>query len=165
MLNDAGAATHVILGHSERRHGPWERPTPRSTAKAPTPRLRLPALIPIVCIGELREDRREAGPDRGRGFRTAHRLARRALGGADGRGCPRVTSRCLGDRHRPDGLSAAGAGGFTPSFAAGWFRGSTKRPRRESSSSTGGSVQGRQCRRPACPAPNIDGAARGRARA
>jgi triosephosphate isomerase (TIM) len=53
MLNDAGC-THVILGHSERRHGLGETDEQVN--------LKLHAalgagLIPIVCIGETREER------------------------------------------------------------------------------------------------------------
>jgi triosephosphate isomerase len=56
MLNDAGC-THVILGHSERRHGLGETDA-QVNAKL---RAALGAgLIPIVCIGETRQER-EAG--------------------------------------------------------------------------------------------------------
>jgi triosephosphate isomerase len=55
MLNDAGC-THVILGHSERRHGLGETDHQVN--------LKLHAalaagLIPIVCVGETREEREE----------------------------------------------------------------------------------------------------------
>ncbi|HEV3121898.1 MAG TPA: triose-phosphate isomerase [Isosphaeraceae bacterium] len=56
MLNDAGC-THVILGHSERRHGLGE------TDNQVNQKLKAAlaaSLIPIVCIGETREER-EAG--------------------------------------------------------------------------------------------------------
>jgi triosephosphate isomerase len=53
MLVDAGC-THVILGHSERRHGMGET-NEQVNAKL---RAALAArLIPIVCIGETREER------------------------------------------------------------------------------------------------------------
>lgn len=56
MLADAGC-THVILGHSERRHGLGE------TDELVNRKLHaalVTGLIPIVCIGETREER-EAG--------------------------------------------------------------------------------------------------------
>jgi triosephosphate isomerase (TIM) len=53
MLNDAGC-THVILGHSERRHGMGETDA-QVNAKLHTA-LGV-GLIPIVCVGELREER------------------------------------------------------------------------------------------------------------
>ena len=46
----------------------WARPTPRSTPSSTPPSA--VGLIPIVCIGETREER-EAGPDRGRRRRPA----------------------------------------------------------------------------------------------
>ncbi len=56
MLNGAGC-THVILGHSERRHGLHETDA-RVNAKLHA--ALGAALIPIVCVGETREER-EAG--------------------------------------------------------------------------------------------------------
>jgi len=56
MLHDAGC-THVILGHSERRHGMGETDA-QVNAKLHTA-LGV-GLIPIVCVGETREER-EAG--------------------------------------------------------------------------------------------------------
>lgn len=53
MLNDAGC-THVILGHSERRHGMGE--TDAQVNAKLTAALEA-GLIPIVCIGETREER------------------------------------------------------------------------------------------------------------
>ncbi len=53
MLNDTGC-THVILGHSERRHGMGE------TDEQVNRKLRAAlavGLLPIVCIGETREER------------------------------------------------------------------------------------------------------------
>ena len=56
MLHDAGC-THVILGHSERRHGMGETDA-QVNAKLHT--ALAAGLIPIVCVGETREER-EAG--------------------------------------------------------------------------------------------------------
>ena len=56
MLNDVGC-THVILGHSERRHGLGE--TDAQVNRKLQAALAV-GLIPIVCIGETREER-EAG--------------------------------------------------------------------------------------------------------
>jgi len=56
MLNDAGC-THVILGHSERRHGLGETD---AQVNAKLQAALGVGLIPIVCIGETREER-EAG--------------------------------------------------------------------------------------------------------
>jgi triosephosphate isomerase len=56
MLNDAGC-THVILGHSERRHGLGETD---AQVNAKLHAALGAGLIPIVCIGETREER-EAG--------------------------------------------------------------------------------------------------------
>jgi triosephosphate isomerase len=56
MLNDAGC-THVILGHSERRHGLSETD---AQVNAKLHAALAVGLIPIVCIGETREER-EAG--------------------------------------------------------------------------------------------------------
>jgi triosephosphate isomerase (TIM) len=53
MLVDAGC-THVILGHSERRHGMGETDT-QVTAKLKA--ALAVGLIPIVCIGETKEER------------------------------------------------------------------------------------------------------------
>ncbi|MFO0951344.1 MAG: triose-phosphate isomerase [Isosphaeraceae bacterium] len=56
MLNDAGC-THVILGHSERRHGMGETDAQVNTKLHSALGV---GLIPIVCVGETR-DEREAG--------------------------------------------------------------------------------------------------------
>ncbi|MFO0908417.1 MAG: triose-phosphate isomerase [Isosphaeraceae bacterium] len=56
MLNDAGC-THVILGHSERRHGMGETDAQVNAKLLAALEI---GLIPIVCIGETR-DEREAG--------------------------------------------------------------------------------------------------------
>ncbi len=56
MLNDAGC-THVILGHSERRHGMGETD---AQVNAKLHAALEVGLIPIVCIGET-EQEREAG--------------------------------------------------------------------------------------------------------
>lgn len=56
MLNDAGC-THAILGHSERRHGMGETD---AQVNAKLLAALEGKLIPIVCIGETREER-EAG--------------------------------------------------------------------------------------------------------
>ncbi|GAC1470461.1 MAG: triose-phosphate isomerase [Isosphaeraceae bacterium] len=53
MLNDAGC-THVILGHSERRHGMGET---NAQVNAKLRSALAAGLIPIVCIGETREER------------------------------------------------------------------------------------------------------------
>ena len=53
MLNDAGC-THVILGHSERRHGLGE--TDEQVNRKLHAALAV-GLLPIVCIGETREER------------------------------------------------------------------------------------------------------------
>ena len=106
MLVDAGC-THVILGHSERRHGMGETDA-QVNAQAP------------------RRPRRRADPDRlhrrdpGGAARPSRprtsslgqldRLARRAHARADGR--RRAGLRAgLGDRHRPDRHARAGPGG------------------------------------------------------
>lgn len=56
MLHDAGC-THVILGHSERRHGMGETD---AQVNAKLHAALGVGLIPIVCVGETREER-EAG--------------------------------------------------------------------------------------------------------
>lgn len=56
MLNDAGC-THVILGHSERRHGLHETD---AQVNAKLHAAIAVGLIPVVCMGETR-DEREAG--------------------------------------------------------------------------------------------------------
>src|SRR5262249_42781598 len=56
MLKDAGC-THVILGHSERRHGLGETD---AQVNQKLQAALAAQLIPIVCIGETREER-EAG--------------------------------------------------------------------------------------------------------
>ncbi len=53
MLNDAGC-THVILGHSERRHGLGETD---AQVNAKLHSALAVGLIPIVCIGETRQER------------------------------------------------------------------------------------------------------------
>jgi triosephosphate isomerase (TIM) len=53
MLVDIGC-THVILGHSERRHGMGETDT---TVNAKLRAALTIGLIPIVCIGETKEER------------------------------------------------------------------------------------------------------------
>ncbi|MEE2524913.1 triose-phosphate isomerase [Hyphobacterium sp. HN65] len=54
MLKDAGA-THVIVGHSERRSDHGERSeTVRQKAEA----AQSAGLVPIICVGEQEEDRR-----------------------------------------------------------------------------------------------------------
>ena len=53
MLNDAGC-THVILGHSERRHGLGETDAQVNKKLVAAQQAQL---IPIVCIGETREQR------------------------------------------------------------------------------------------------------------
>jgi triosephosphate isomerase len=56
MLNDVGC-THVILGHSERRHGMGETDA-QVNAKLHT--ALAAQLIPIVCIGETEQERNAA---------------------------------------------------------------------------------------------------------
>src|SRR4051794_21431961 len=53
MLNDAGC-THVILGHSERRHGLGETD---AQVNAKLHAALAAQLIPIVCIGETEQER------------------------------------------------------------------------------------------------------------
>src|SRR6476660_1329837 len=53
MLNDAGC-THVILGHSERRHGLGETD---AQVNAKLHAALAVGLIPIVCIGETQQER------------------------------------------------------------------------------------------------------------
>jgi triosephosphate isomerase len=53
MLNDAGC-THVILGHSERRHGMGETD---AQVNAKLHSALAAQLIPIVCIGETEQER------------------------------------------------------------------------------------------------------------
>ena len=53
MLNDAGC-THVILGHSERRHGMGETD---AQVNAKLHAALSVGLIPIVCIGETQQER------------------------------------------------------------------------------------------------------------
>ena len=59
MLGDVGCS-HVILGHSERRHGCHE--TPEIVGRKVRAALAV-GLVPIVCVGELL-DEREAGRTR-----------------------------------------------------------------------------------------------------
>jgi triosephosphate isomerase len=56
MLNDAGC-THVILGHSERRHGLGETD---AQVNAKLHAALGVGLIPIVCVGETRQERESA---------------------------------------------------------------------------------------------------------
>jgi triosephosphate isomerase len=56
MLVDSGC-THVILGHSERRHGMGETD---SQVNAKLAAALAAGLIPIVCIGETKEERQGA---------------------------------------------------------------------------------------------------------
>jgi len=84
MLNDAGC-THVILGHSERRHGMGETD---AQVNAKLHAALAVGLIPIVCIGETLQERE--APDRGRGRGPADRLLGGGLGRADGRRGPGV---------------------------------------------------------------------------
>ncbi|MCA1684751.1 MAG: triose-phosphate isomerase, partial [Planctomycetia bacterium] len=53
MLNDAGC-THVILGHSERRHGLGETD---AQVNAKLHSALEAGLIPIVCVGETQQER------------------------------------------------------------------------------------------------------------
>jgi triosephosphate isomerase (TIM) len=53
MLVDAGC-THVILGHSERRHGPGETDAQVNAKLRAAQTVRL---IPIVCLGETKDQR------------------------------------------------------------------------------------------------------------
>src|SRR4051794_32136357 len=53
MLNDAGC-THVILGHSERRHGMGETD---AQVNAKLHAALAAQLIPIVCVGETGQER------------------------------------------------------------------------------------------------------------
>jgi len=59
MLNDAGC-THVILGHSERRHGLGETDAQVNAKLHAALRV---GLIPIVCIGETIEERQAGQTD------------------------------------------------------------------------------------------------------
>ena len=132
MLNDAGC-THVILGHSERRHGMGETD---AQVNAKLHAALAAQLIPIVCIGET-EQEREADQTEDVVVGQFERLARRALARADGRGRARLRAR-LGDRHRPDGHPRAGPGGprLHPRLARA--SSSARRPPPGSSSSMGG---------------------------
>ena len=105
MLVDAGC-THVILGHSERRHGQGE------TDDAVNGKLHAALaaqLIPIVCIGETRLERESdltedvVGP-------PARALAGRPHPRADGGRRPGLRAG-LGDRDRPDRHAPPGPGG------------------------------------------------------
>ena len=71
MLVDAGC-THVILGHSERRHGMGE--TDEMVNKKLTAALAA-GLIPIVCIGELLEERQSGRTEAVVGSQLAGSLA------------------------------------------------------------------------------------------
>lgn len=68
MLADCGC-THVLIGHSERRHGLGETDTVLATKLA---RAREAGLTPVVCVGETLEER-EAG--------RAHAVIRAQLAG------------------------------------------------------------------------------------
>ena len=92
MLGDAGCS-HVILGHSERRHGHGE--SDATFARRSPPRMRA-GLVAILCVGETRP-KREAGRAIAGGRGAARRLDA-------GRRRPRPAGRRLraglGDRHR-----------------------------------------------------------------
>ena len=79
MLLDSGC-THVILGHSERRHGLGETDAQvnRKLHAALAARL-----IPIVCLGETKEQRLSER-DRERAARPVDRIAGRSFARADG---------------------------------------------------------------------------------
>ena len=66
MLVDAGC-THVILGHSERRHGMGETDF---QVNAKLKAALAARLIPIVCIGETKEERQRRR-DRARAHRPS----------------------------------------------------------------------------------------------
>ena len=85
----------------------WARPTPRSTRKLNA--ALAGRLIPIVCIGETKEERL-AEQTEAVLLDAVDRLARRPLARADGRHRARLRAG-LGDRHRPDGHPRAGPGG------------------------------------------------------
>ena len=152
MLVDAGC-THVILGHSERRHGMGETDA-QVNAKLHAALGRRP--------DPDRLHRRDPAGARGRtGPRTSSprqldRLARRAHARADGGRRPGLRAG-LGDRHRPDGHPGAGPGGPRLHPRPARPRRSARRPRPGSSSSMAGASS------PTTPAellacPDIDGA-------
>ena len=85
----------------------WARPTTQVNRKLHA--ALAAGLLPIVCVGETREER-EADRTEAVVGRAARRLAGRALARADGRGRARLRAG-LGDRHRPDRHARAGPGG------------------------------------------------------
>ena len=80
MLVDAGC-THVILGHSERRHGMGETD---AQVNAKLHAALAAGLIPIVCIGETKDERLSDQTERG-AHHPVDGLAGRAHRRADGR--------------------------------------------------------------------------------
>ena len=80
MLVDVGC-THVILGHSERRHGLGETDAEVNQKLKAALEAKL---IPIVCVGETKEERL-AEQTEAVMLDAAFRLAGRALPRADGR--------------------------------------------------------------------------------
>ena len=148
---DAGC-THVILGHSERRHGLGETDAQvnRKLHAALAARL-----IPIVCIGETKEERR-ANQTESVLLGPVDRLAGRALARADGRHGAGLRAG-LGDRHRPDGDPGAGPGGPRVHPRLARRSSSARRPRPESLSSTEG-ASSRTTPRELLACPDIDGA-------
>ncbi len=123
MLNDAGC-THVILGHSERRHGMGETD---AQVNAKLHSALGVGLIPIVCIGETQQER-EAG-------QTEDVVAGQLTGSLAGISAEQLGRIVLA--YEPvwaigTGLTAtpAQAQEFTRSFATGSRSNSTKRPRR-----------------------------------
>ncbi len=79
MLVDTGC-THVILGHSERRHGMGETD---SQVNAKLRAALAVGLIPIVCIGETKEER-QADETEQVLTDAVNRLAGRTHAGTDG---------------------------------------------------------------------------------
>ncbi len=79
MLRDVGC-THVILGHSERRHGLGETDALVNGKAACGPGSRADPII--LCVGETLPERR-GGRDRGSVLPPARRLAGRARCGSD----------------------------------------------------------------------------------
>ena len=105
MLKDAGC-THVLLGHSERRHvfGEDDELVAKKTRAAVDG-----GLDPVVCVGETLPER-----ESGRTLEVVERQVERALRQLTRRrgGPPRRGLRAgVGHRHRPGGHPGAGAGG------------------------------------------------------